>query len=343
MTRALIAAQLGDRTDAHRRLAAVAPLLASAPVDSEWLPMMAQAAEALALVDRPAEDRALHRLARELYEALHPYRGLLVVEGIGAAVRGPVHRHLGLLATVLGEPATAREHVTRALATARELGAPGLADRTAPEAGAAPPTVPDERQLFLRQGEFWQLRYAGAEVRLPDSKGLRDLAALLARPGTPVPALDLATGPAPPPAAGGPATGRPAAGTLAAAVDLHRPADTGELIDAAARTAYRRRLGELEEESADADAAGDAERSARIAVERDALVGQLTAAYGLGRRPRRTGSAAERARTTVTARIRAAVDRVERVHPALGRHLANAVHTGTLCVYEPEQPVRWQT
>ncbi|GAA2835769.1 AAA family ATPase [Kitasatospora sp. CM 4170] len=383
---ALVAAQFGDRAEARRRLAAAAPLLDSAPVDSEWLPMLAQGAEALALVgtagpggpDEPAvptvptgptghvghvgpedpagpesdEDAELRALARRLYDALHPHRELLVVEGIGAAVRGPVHRHLGLLAGVLGRSAVAREHFTAALATARALGAPRLAERIAREADALAPLGPrpsaaagegegepgapaPDGQVFRRQGEFWQLRYAGEEVRLADSKGLRDLAALLARPGTPVAALDLATASAPAPSMPGP-------GAAGVGADLHQPADTGELIDATARAAYRRRLHELDEESAEADAAGDAERSARIAVERDALVGQLSAAYGLGGRPRRTGSAAERARTAVTARIRAAIDRIARTHPPLGRHLANAVRTGTLCVYEPEQPVHWR-
>src|SRR5207248_3252927 len=87
------------------------------------------------------------------------------------------------------------------------------------------------------------------------------------------------------------------------------------------RPSASERLGELEGEAAQADAAGDAERSARIAVERDALVEQLSAAYGLGGRVRRAGSPAERARTAVTARIKASVDRIARGHPELGRHL----------------------
>ncbi|MFE7856563.1 hypothetical protein ACFU45_19110, partial [Streptomyces sp. NPDC057403] len=123
---------------------------------------------------------------------------------------------------------------------------------------------------------------------------------------------------------------------------LHPQGDTGEAVDAVARAAYRRRLRELEEEARDADTAGDAGRSERIAVERDALVGQLAAAYGIGGRVRRTGSPAERARTAVTARVRAAVERVAAAHPELGRHLRTAVRTGTLCVYEPEQPPAWR-
>ena len=51
----------------------------------------------------------------------------------------------------------------------------------------------------------------------------------------------------------------------------------------------RARLRELEGELDEADAAGDAERSARLAAERDALVEQLTGAYGLGGRARTPG------------------------------------------------------
>jgi len=53
------------------------------------------------------------------------------------------------------------------------------------------------------------------------------------------------------------------------------------------------------------------------------------------------GSPVERARTTVTARIRDSIRRIEAVHPELGRHLQRSVRTGTLCVYEPETDVRW--
>jgi hypothetical protein len=117
--------------------------------------------------------------------------------------------------------------------------------------------------------------------------------------------------------------------------------DGSEVLDAAARTAYRDRLIELEADASDADANADVGRSAQIAAERDALLEQLTAAYGLGGRARRLGSDAERARTAVTARIRDTLRRVEAVHPDLGRHLARSVRTGTFCVYEPEQAVEW--
>jgi len=62
------------------------------------------------------------------------------------------------------------------------------------EAEAAPVQAgPDHADhAFRRDGEVWTLAYRGREVRMRDSKGLRDLHALLAGPGTAVAALDLA-------------------------------------------------------------------------------------------------------------------------------------------------------
>jgi len=82
-------------------------------------------------------------------------------------------------------------------------------------------------------------------------------------------------------------------------------------------------------------------RAARSRVERDRIVEGLSAAYGLAGKPRRSGDPAERARTTVTARIRDAITRIDRDHPDLGRHLRWAVRTGTLCVYDPEEVPAW--
>jgi len=57
---------------------------------------------------------------------------------------------------------------------------------------------------------------------------------------------------------------------------------------------------------------------------------------------RRMGDLAERARSTVTWRIRHAIRRIGQAHPALGRHLANAVRTGLFCSYRPERRIDWR-
>ncbi|HJY60168.1 MAG TPA: hypothetical protein VJ418_27625 [Streptosporangiaceae bacterium] len=322
VTRALVLAQVGRTEEARAQFEAVTPLLPALARDSEWLPVVAQVAETMALIGP-------YPVARWAHDALMPYAGLFVVEGICAAVRGPVHRHLALLADVLGDREAAAAHRAEAVAQARALGATALVARI--EREARPWPVPGDRpaqgagdggpgQVFRREGEVWTIGYDGRQVRLRDSKGLHDLHALLTRPGTAVAALDLAS-----------------------ATPDRVPAmpDTGEVIDAQARSAYRQRLRELEEAAAEADAAADIGRSARVAAERDALVEALTQAYGLGGRVRRPGSDAERARTAVTARIKDAIRRIGEAHPDLGRHLARSVRTGTFCVYEPDQPTIW--
>jgi hypothetical protein len=67
---------------------------------------------------------------------------------------------------------------------------------------------------------------------------------------------------------------------------------------------------------------------------------QLASAYGLGGRARTMADPVERIRKAVTNRIRDSLDRIAAEHEALGRHLANAVHTGARSAPTPpnDQP-----
>jgi len=173
---------------------------------------------------------------------------------------------------------------------------------------------------FRREGELWQVSFGGETVHMPDLKGLHDLARLLAAPGQEIHALDLGSG----------ADG--------AAPQGH----AGELLDDAARAAYKDRIDELREERELAEAANDTVRAERAREELEAITDALGSAYGLGGRARKAGDHAERARSAVTWRIRSAISRIEAVHPALGRHLKNSVRTGTFCSYTPEERFDWQ-
>jgi hypothetical protein len=283
--------------------------------DSEWLPEMVQAAQTAVLLG----DRAAAAL---IYPALVPHAELFAVEGILAGTWGCVAGHLGRLAWLLERPDDARRHL--ALAVERDATAgSALADRTrswaAEVAGPAPasPPDPDGTPSFRLDGEVWTLSYAGRAVRLRDSKGLHDLAALLARPGHELAVHEL--------------VGRP----------TDAGADSFELVDRTAIEAYRRRLGRLEAELDEAAGHHDLGRAERAARERDALLAELTAVTGLDGRPRQAGSDLERMRKAVGNRIRQALGRIEGVHPELGRHLRVSVRTGTYCRYEPEREVRW--
>ncbi|TDD12003.1 AAA family ATPase [Nonomuraea diastatica] len=158
-------------------------------------------------------------------------------------------------------------------------------------------------RVFRFDGTVWTLTYAGRTVRVPDAKGLHDLRVLLRRPGVEVPALRLAGVPAP-----------------------------GE----GAKAGYRDRLTRLGEEIARALRLGDDEQAARLDQERLRLVEEIQVAT------ERAGDAAERARKTVSNRIRAALARLDRSHPDLAHHLRASISTGRTCRYQPVSDATWQ-
>src|SRR5262249_8847455 len=109
--------------------------------------------------------------------------------------------------------------------------------------------------------------------------------------------------------------------------------DAGPVIDDRARADYRRRLTELRAEFDDAERCNDPGRAAAAQVESDQLVEELRAATGLGGRARRASSDADRMRIAVTRRIRAAIEQLGKLYPALGEHLERSVRTGFTCCY----------
>ena len=259
------------------------------------------------------------------YEQLLPMANEFAVVGAAVFTTGPVALQLGLLAAALGRWDDAAAHLDDATRRCDRLGAALLAARTRTELARVRTETGGGGggNVFRRDGDTWTLAFGGRSVPLRDAKGLRDLAVLLAAPGREVAATELIAGVATAAAAGLAALG------------------ADPVLDDRARAAYRTRLARLDEELAEADTHHDIERSARLAAERDALIDELTYAAGLGGRRRRMGDVTERARTTVTARIRDAIGRIERVHPELGRHLRASIVTGARCSYRPAETVRW--
>jgi hypothetical protein len=277
-----------------------------------------------------------HRCAMR-YAQLLPMADEFAVVGAAVFTTGPVVLQLGLLAATLGRWDDAAAHLNDAARRCDRLGAALLAARARTELSRVRrelarardhPVLGDgnrgDGNVFRRDADTWTLTFGGRSVMVRDAKGLRDLAVLLAAPGREVAATELVAG-----VATTVATGLAALGA-------------DPVLDDQARAAYRARLAQLDEELTEADTDHDVERSARLAAERDALIGELASAAGLGGRSRRLGDATERARTTVTARIRDAIGRIERVHPELGRHLRASVVTGARCAYRPAETVRWR-
>ncbi|WP_428269600.1 ATP-binding protein [Haliangium sp.] len=227
----------------------------------------------------------------------------------------------------------AAERAAEALQIAESLGMPGLAEQARaqiaklePEPGpasappalaAAPAPVPGVDYFQMRcEGGVWIFECDNRSFHLKDLKGLQLLSRLVAAPGRELHVLDLAS----PTGAATPET----------------DGDAGEVIDAQAREAYRRRVEALREELAEAEQWNDLGRAETVRAELDAIAAELSRAVGLSGRSRRSASHVERARINVQRRLKDAIRRIEAEHPALGKHLSWAVRTGTYCCYQPK-------
>jgi hypothetical protein len=195
--------------------------------------------------------------------------------------------------------------------------------------------------VFRREGDYWTLAYRGELARLRDAKGLGYLTCLLRRPGQEVHVLELVGAVEGSPAE--PRSGLRRRGLLQAGLTVSRLHEADPLLDARAREAYRRRLRELEDDFEEARSWSDPERAARARAEIDALTTELARAAGLDGRDRALATPAERARVSVTKATRTAIRTIGRHCPALGDHLAAAIHTGRFCSYAPpgETPPAW--
>jgi len=302
--------------------------------------------------------------AEKIFVRLQPYADHWVTWGLyGMACEGPISRHLALLASAGGRPDDAERFFERALESARRCGARPFVARTSYEfarhlervggslesrtrlldearrtaddlgqlglteliaaheeiAPGAPnrplATVPEAASISLvREGETWMCLCGGDSFRLKDTKGVQLLARLVADPGKEIHALDL--------------SGARAEGIL-------DTGDAGEMLDAAARTHYRRRVEELRAEIEEAEGFNDPGRAERARDELEIITAELSRAFGLGGRSRRAGSAAERARVNVQRRLKDAVRRIAEQNPDAGKHLEWALKTGMYCTYDP--------
>jgi hypothetical protein len=273
--------------------------------------------------------------AEQLYNALMPFQGRLVVWGGANTVTGPVDDLLGRLSTRLGRSEQARLHFDHAVAQEERLGAltwltatlavrgrPGDRERSqslAERLGIATGAAGDWR--LLREGDEWHLEAGTESVRLRHVRGLDYLRKLVSAPGQEIAALDL----------------------IADGVALKVPPGD-EILDATARKAYRARLAALDEQLDEADHAGDAARAQALTAERDALTDELRRATGVGGRPRQQSAEAERARVNATRALGTVLNRLETVAPLAAAHLRASLRTGRHFRYQPSSPgpQRWR-
>jgi hypothetical protein len=337
----------GRHDDARRELDAfAADGFASIPRATAWLTTHnLLAATCWHLLDSP---RAAH-----LYTLLEPYAGRIVVSSPLVAVVGPVDESLGLLATLLGRTTDAECHFADALGQAERMRAvPWQAQIRCEWAGALQRrAAPSDRERALAlldgaetlarsigialrlgwierpsalpeptltrvgavrfEGDLWTIEFEGRTTRLKDMVGIRYLAQLLERPELEIHCAELA------------------------GIEQTLCGDAGELLDSDARSAYQERLRDVGEELAEAERRSDRGWIERLSEERDALEAELVRGFDLRGRPRRAGSANERARLAVSRALRYAIERIAERDASLAEHLRRSVRTGAFCAYAP--------
>jgi hypothetical protein len=320
----LSALHRGDLAEAHR---AKARLASGEDLHDAWISLRLRFEVELAVAEGDTEAIAALR------ERLEPHASEWLIALWGTSIHGPISHWLGILAAAAGDHAKAAKHFAAAVEQSERLDAPPWAELARSAAAALTAVVEPDRNartatrtgaMFRREGATWTLRYEGRTVHLPHTKGLADLHRLLGQPHREISAVELL----------GSASYDPEAGDAVTA-DARLGGD--DLLDAQARARYRDHLEALDEQIDTAAALGDDKRAAALDAERQALIDQLKAATGLGGRSRRLGDNAERARKSVTNRIRNTLKKIGAVHPALAAHLQCTVATGAACAYRPEE------
>jgi tetratricopeptide (TPR) repeat protein len=228
------------------------------------------------------------------------------------------------------DAATASELLTDVEQEARDLGMVATAERAFAERArvasggtvAAPQRTPGP-SVFRLDGDVWTISFAGRMVHMPDAKGLRDIHTLLGQPGTDVPVLVLLD-------------------PVRVTPQVSRRFGADPILDDHAKARYRHRLAELDGQIDRALEHNEDDRAAELDRERQALIDELRRATGLAGRSRRLGDEGERARKTVSARIRDSMRRLDDRHPELARYLRATISTGLTCRYQPTGDVTWR-
>jgi tetratricopeptide (TPR) repeat protein len=239
-----------------------------------------------------------------------------------------------------GDRELASRLLATALDTARELGMKRLEAKvsdllsTRPAIGEAqrrsarqPESRDAQREtgIFRKDGDLWEIAYAGRTGRLEHTRGLQYIAHLLRYPGREIDVLELVQG------SGVGGQGRE-----------DQTSSTGDrglpLLDAQAKAEYRQRVHAWRAELQESERLNDRGAIERARAEIEMLSDQLAGAVDLGGRDRPVGAGVERARVAVSKRIKEAIDRIRAVHAPLAEHLKASISTGYYCTYTPIGP-----
>lgn len=173
----------------------------------------------------------------------------------------------------------------------------------------------EKQNYFYKRNDFWEIAYDGKNIQLVEVKGLHDIAKLLENPGKQFHCTEL----------------------IGSGLSVSKEF----VFDDRAKKSYQRKLVELQEEIKWCEDNNDLVRTSTLQKEYDEIIDHLSSSLGIGGKTRRVHDPIDKARSAITWRIRNAIQKIEKEHPDLGKHLSLSIKTGIFCSYNPEKTIQW--
>jgi tetratricopeptide (TPR) repeat protein len=193
--------------------------------------------------------------------------------------------------------------------------------------------------VFRYDGGYWTIAYDGKCIRLPDRKGFKLLAILLAHPEEAFHVLHLVQliERIDPETIGK----RPIRGKELKEMSIEGGLDP--ILDDRAKREYADAIVSLKEQIEEADRFNESARASGLRDRLRWFLQEKKRAVGFRGKDRPVADPEERARTKIRKNFKAAVETIRRVHAPLGDYLEKRVKTGRFCSYNPDpnRAVAW--
>lgn len=195
-----------------------------------------------------------------------------------------------------------------------------------PEPPAAPAEPPLAENVFRRNGQVWQVRFAGGKaVLLVHGVGAAYLHMLLQRPGVPLRAVEMAY-------------------RMARCPERFTAGGGARSFNEETLTAYRAKYQDLQEEIEEAERDHDEATLERARRERRQLADEIRKLAGLGGRARQDGDDRNKVRSAVYGAIRRTIGKIAEYDRRLAEHLrSRQLRCGHSPCYSPVPAVAWDT
>lgn len=183
---------------------------------------------------------------------------------------------------------------------------------------------PRDKRIFFRQGEYWLVVYNGVPKYVRHSQGMSYITLLLQAPGEEIHAAAL----------------RHLVLGDGNEADM---GSAGKVADKKTIKEYKAEINEMDEDLAEARANNDAGRVELLTEKLEVLCAEVGRATGLQDKLREASSDQERARKSVTAAIKRALEAIRKEHKPLWLHLRTYLDTGNFLCYRGDSSAPWST